>query len=146
MQDEPSASEDATARESAVDATDLHTEHGAMSPLQDLNYLGIPYSQIIDKYWELFYQGQTPVKSNRDTLTYELANVMKHICGFDRGVLARVIPCYDGFPEVEKMKCIDSALSGKRTQMPKRLREVLLSLRQDQLRSSSDPNSPLGEM
>jgi len=146
VQDEPPVSEDATARESAVDATDSHTEYGAMSPIQDLNYLGIPYSQIIDKYWELFYQGQTPVKSNRDTLTYELANVMKHICGFDRGVLARVIPCYDGFPEVEKMKCIDSALSGKRTQMPKRLREVLLSLRQDQLRNSSDPNSPLWEM
>lgn len=99
----------------------------------EASYLGIPYSCIIDKYWELFYDGNTPVMSNRDTLTYELANVMKHICGFDRQMLAEVIPCYDGFPVAEKMKCIDSALSGKRTQMPKRLREVLEALHRQQL-------------
>ena len=93
--------------------------------VEEERYLGIPYPQIIAKYWEMFYQGQTPVRSNRDTLTFELANVMKHICGFDRELLRRVIPSYDGFPEVEKMKCIDSALSGKRTQMPRRLKEVL---------------------
>lgn len=96
----------------------------------DDHYLGIPYASIIAKYWEMYYSGQTPVKSNRDSLTYELANVMKHICGFDRELLRRVIPCYDGFPEAEKMKCIDSALSGKRTQMPRRLREVLSNLTQ----------------
>jgi len=102
------------------------------------SYLGIPYADIIAKYWELFYDGKTPVESNRDTLTYELANVMKHICGFNRQQLDEVIPCYDGFPEAEKMKCIDSALSGKRTQMPKRLREVLDSLRSQVLNASSD--------
>ncbi len=108
-------------------------------------YLGTPYSTIIDKYWELFYNGQTPVKSNRDTLTYELANVMKHICGFDRELLARVIPCYDGFPEAEKMKCIDSALSGKRTQMPKRLKEVLYDIQRSMLISGGQ-GSPIGEL
>lgn len=93
------------------------------------NYCGIPYADIIDKYWELHNGGQTPITSNRDTLTYELANSLKHICGFDRQLLDRVIPCYDGFPEAEKLKCIDSALGGKRTQMPKKLVEVLNALR-----------------
>lgn len=105
----------------------------ALKPETQETYLGIPYSVIISKYWELFYDGHEPMTSNRDTLTYELANVLKHICGFDRNLLASVIPCYDGFPETEKMKCIDSALSGKRTQMPKRLREVLNALRQQMM-------------
>lgn len=108
-------------------------------------YLGISYEDIIDKYWELFYGGKTPVKSNRDTLTYELANVLKHICGFDRQLLAEVIPCYDGFPEVEKMKCIDSALSGKRTQMPKRLRDVLEALHREQLISGENTTTGIFE-
>lgn len=101
--------------------------------VEEPSYLGIPYSAIIDRYWQLYYGGHTPVKSNRDTLTYELANVMKHICAFDRDMLDRVIPRYDGFGEQEKLKCIDSALSGKRTQMPRRLREVLESLRSDKM-------------
>lgn len=69
-----------------------------------------------------------PVKSNRNTLTFELAVNLRHICGFDRQLMARVIPCYDGFPEAEKMACIDSALAEKRTQMPRRLRDVLALL------------------
>ena len=88
----------------------------------DLNYLGIPYDKIIQKWWELYNDGQTPVKSNRDVLTFELAVNLRHIAGFDRETLDKVIPCYDGFPHDQKMKCIDSALGEKRTQMPKRLR------------------------
>ena len=85
----------------------------------------MPYQQIIDKWWELYNGGQTPVKSNRDTLTYELAVNLRHICGFDRQLMRQVIPCYDGFPEAERDKCIDSALETRRTQMPRRLREAL---------------------
>jgi hypothetical protein len=65
------------------------------------------------------------VKSNRDVLTFELAVNLRHICGFDRALLDKVIPCYDGFPQEQKMKCIDSALAERRTQMPKRLKDVL---------------------
>ena len=109
---------------------------------EEKNYLGIPYGEIIGKYWEMFYGGEEPVKSNRDTLTYELANVLKHICGYDRGLLAEVIPCYDGFPEAEKMKCIDSALSGKRTQMPRRLRDVLAALRAQAINGNGGIEKP----
>ena len=98
-----------------------------------LKYLGIPYSDIIRKWWELYNDSQEPVRSNRNTLTFELAVNLRHICGFDRQLLDRVIPCYDGFPETEKLACIDSALSEKRTQMPKRLKDVLLAIRQERM-------------
>ena len=103
----------------------------------DLNYLGISYDKIIQKWWELYNDGQTPVKSNRDVLTFELAVNLRHIAGFDRETLDKVIPCYDGFPHDQKMKCIDSALSEKRTQMPKRLRDVLTELKKEILRNDN---------
>ena len=96
-------------------------------------YLGIPYALIIDKWWAMYNDGHTPVKSNRNTLTFELAVNLRHICGFDRGLLNRIIPCYDGFSEQEKGACIDSALAEKRTQMPKRLKDLLLAVRQESM-------------
>ena len=96
-------------------------------------YNGIPYSSIISKWWELYNEGREPVKSNRDVLTFELAVNLRHICGFDRALMDRIIPCYDGFPQAQKMKCIDSALAEKRTQMPKRLKDVLYEVRRDMM-------------
>ena len=98
-----------------------------------LSYLGIPYEDIIRKWWSMYNDGCEPVKSNRNTLTFELAVNLRHICGFDRQLLDSIIPCYDGFPEAEKLACIDSALGEKRTQMPKRLKDVLLAIRQERL-------------
>ena len=92
-------------------------------------YLGIPYAHIIRRWWELHYGGQEPVRSNRNTLTFELACALRHITGFSRELLDRIIPCYDGFPEQEKLTCIDSALKEKITRMPPRLHQVLLSIR-----------------
>ena len=98
------------------------------------DYLGIPYSEIILKWWQMYNDGQEPMRSNRNTLTFELAVNLRHICGFDRNLLAQVIPCYDGFPEQEKMACINSALNEKITQMPKRLKDVLAAIRQEKLK------------
>ena len=108
----------------------------AASAAQD-NYLGIPYGEIIKKWWQLYNDGQEPMRSNRNTLTFELAVNLRHICGFDRNLLAQIIPCYDGFPEQEKMACINSALNEKITQMPKRLKDVLAALRQEKLKLGS---------
>ena len=98
------------------------------------DYLGIPYSEIIQKWWQMFNDGHEPMRSNRNTLTFELAVNLRHICGFDRNLLAQVIPCYDGFPEQEKMACINSALNEKITQMPKRLKDVLAAIRQERMK------------
>ena len=98
------------------------------------DYLGIPYSKIISKWWQMYNDGHEPVRSNRNTLTFELAVNLRHICGFDRSLMAQIIPCYDGFPEQEKMACINSALNEKITQMPKRLKDVLAAIRQERMK------------
>ena len=97
------------------------------------DYEGIAYDRIIKKWWEMYNGGKEPVTNNRDVLTFELAVNLRHICGFKRSLMAQVIPCYDGFPVAQKMKCIDSALAEKRTQMPKRLRDVLEAVRCDMM-------------
>lgn len=98
------------------------------------DYLGIPYSEIISKWWQMYNDGHEPVRSNRNTLTFELAVNLRHICGFDRSLMAQIIPCYDCFPEQEKMACINSALNEKITQMPKRLKDVLAAIRQERMK------------
>ena len=101
------------------------------------DYLGIPYSEIIRKWWQMYNDGQEPMRSNRNTLTFELAVNLRHICGFDGNLMAQIIPCYDGFSEQEKMACIKSALGEKLTQMPKRLKDVLSALRQEKLKQAT---------
>ena len=106
----------------------------APSSSSSADYLGIPYSEIIRKWWQMYNDGHEPVLSNRNTLTFELAVNLRHICGFDGNLMAQIIPCYDGFSEQEKMACIKSALGEKLTQMPKRLKDVLSALRQEKLK------------
>lgn len=113
-------------------STSQHTT-STSTPQHTTSYLGIPYADIIRKWWAMYNDSQEPVRSNRNTLTFELAVNLRHICGFDRQLLDSIIPCYDGFPEAEKLACIDSALSEKRTQMPKRLKDVLLALRHERI-------------
>ena len=123
-------------KNSRISSSAASTAASAASAAQD-NYLGIPYGEIIKKWWQMYNDGQEPMRSNRNTLTFELAVNLRHICGFDRNLLAQIIPCYDGFPEQEKMACINSALNEKITQMPKRLKDVLAALRQEKLKLGS---------
>ena len=77
------------------------------------DYKGILYSDILRKYWELFNDGKESMKGDRDTLTYQLACDLRHICDRNANWLDQVIPCYDGFPLEEKRKKILSALQAK---------------------------------
>ena len=122
---------------SAASASAASTSSTSTTSAAQDNYLGIPYGEIIKKWWQLYNDGQEPMRSNRNTLTFELAVNLRHICGFDRNLLAQIIPCYDGFPEQEKMACINSALNEKITQMPKRLKDVLAALRQEKLKQGA---------
>ena len=121
----------------ASSASPSAASSASTSSVSQDNYLGIPYGEIIKKWWQMYNDGQEPMRSNRNTLTFELAVNLRHICGFDRNLLAQIIPCYDGFPEQEKMACINSALNEKITQMPKRLKDVLAALRQEKLKQGS---------
>lgn len=126
----------ATSASAASTSSTASTAASTTSAAQD-NYLGIPYGEIIKKWWQMYNDGQEPMRSNRNTLTFELAVNLRHICGFDRNQLAQIIPCYDGFPEQEKMACINSALNEKITQMPKRLKDVLSAIRQERMKQGN---------
>lgn len=122
---------------SATSASAASTSSTSTASAAQDNYLGIPYGEIIKKWWQMYNDGQEPMRSNRNTLTFELAVNLRHICGFDRNQLAQIIPCYDGFPEQEKMACINSALNEKITQMPKRLKDVLSAIRQERMKQGN---------
>lgn len=130
------ASASAASTSSTASTAAASTAASTTSAAQD-NYLGIPYGEIIKKWWQMYNDGQEPMRSNRNTLTFELAVNLRHICGFDRNLLAQIIPCYDGFPEQEKIACINSALNEKITQMPKRLKDVLSVIRQERMKQGN---------
>ena len=94
------------------------------------DYHGILFKDIIRKYWELWNEGKEPVEGDRDTLTYQLACDLRHICGRNADWLDEVIPCYDRFPQEEKRKKIESALQAKSEGMPYRLKQVLQALKE----------------
>ena len=93
------------------------------------DYHGIPFTEILKKYWELHNEGKEPVEGDRDTLTFQLASDLRHICGRNADWLDQVIPCYDNFPQEEKRKKIESALTLKMEGMPYRLKQVLQALK-----------------
>ena len=125
--DDETKTEEAKTSKSQGETTDEEASE-AEGPLC---YKGIPYDRIIEKWWDLYNDGEHPIRSNRNTLTFELAVNLRNICDSDPQLLDRIIPCYDEFPEAEKMACIRSALGEKKTQMPKRLKDVLTAVRQD---------------
>ena len=89
------------------------------------SYHGIPFAEILKKYWEVNNGGFEPTEGDRDTLTFQLACDLRHICGRNADWLDQVIPCYDGFTPEEKRQKIANALASKYEGMPQRLKNVL---------------------
>ena len=102
------------------------------------DYHGIPFADIIRKYWELNNHGFEPTQGDRDTLTYQLACDLRHICARNFEWLDQVIPCYDGFPLEEKRAKIKSALSSEFNGFPLRLRNVLNALQMEDVRGKME--------
>ena len=127
------------------DRPNVHTaeSNAPTSTKLSKDYDGLPYADIIKKWWDMYNDGKEPVEKNRDSLTYELALNLRHICGFNRDLMGEVIPCYDRFPQTQKMKCIDSALAAKRTQMPERLKDVLFEVRRDRMNGANNLDNDL---
>ena len=100
------------------------------SPISPL-YNGIPYSEIISKYWELYNFGKLPTMGDRNVKTFELAVTLRAICNYSLPQLEAVIPRYDNFPEQEWRTTLESALKEPRKGMPYRLRQVLLAIQSD---------------
>ncbi|MCR5243056.1 MAG: DUF3987 domain-containing protein [Prevotella sp.] len=103
-----------------------HESTKSVSPASfPTHYHGIPFTDIIRKYWEVNNRGFEPTRGDRDTLTYQLACDLRHICGRSFEWLDQVIPCYDGFPLEEKRAKIRSALASEFNGFPQRLRNTL---------------------
>ena len=94
-------------------------------------YHGIPFTEILKKYWEVNNRGFEPTEGDRDTLTYQLACDLRHICGKNADWLDQVIPCYDGFTPEEKRQKIQSALNSELEAFPARLRNTLSAFTMD---------------
>ena len=101
------------------------------------DYNGIPYADIIAKYWELFNNGHQPVEGDRNALTFELAVTIRSICGYSLERLIQVIPNYwkktDGTcsqeDQAEWRQTIENALKEPRKGMPYRLKQVLQAMK-----------------
>ena len=108
-------------------------------------YHGIPFERILKKYWEVNNQGYEPTEGDRDTLTYQLACDLRHICAKNADWLDQVIPCYDGFTPEEKRAKIKSALSSEYNGFPLRLRNVLNCLATDNRTDKTESAADNGE-
>ena len=106
----------------------------------EAKYNGIPYADIIAKYWELFNDGKEPVEGDRNALTFELAVTIRSICGYSLEKLMQVVPnywakkCTEGSVPLctEWRKTLENALKEPRKGMPYRLKQVLQSLKSQQ--------------
>jgi len=105
------------------------------------DYNGIPFADIIAKYWELFNDGKEPVEGDRNALTFELAVTIRSICGYSLERLMQVIPNYWAKPDgtctqedlTEYRQTLENALNKKpREGMSYRLKQVLQALKSQQ--------------
>ena len=69
----------ATSSPASSSASPSAASSSTSSSVSQDNYLGIPYGEIIKKWWQLYNDGQEPMRSNRNTLTFELAVNLRHI-------------------------------------------------------------------
>ena len=113
----------------SADTNAIEAPSGAVGGAYPKDYHGIPFDEILRKYWEVNNNGFEPTEGDRDTLTFQLASDLRHICGRSFEWLDQVIPCYDNFPLDEKRQKIRNALQSKYEGMPQRLRDTLAALR-----------------
>ena len=107
----------------------------------DARYNGVLFSDIIQKYWEMFNDGKVPSEGDRNALTFELAVTLRSICGYSMEKLLSVIPNYweSKTPEgevfcspddlAEYQKTLENALKEPRKGMSYRLKQVLAALK-----------------
>ena len=96
-----------------------------------LEYNGLPYADIVRKYWELFNGGKEPSDGDRNVLTFELAVTLRSICDYSLEKLMQVVPNYWHSDEAaeEWRKTLENALKEPRKGMPYRLKQVLSALK-----------------
>ena len=103
------------------------------------SYNGIPFTDIIAKYWEMFNGGKVPNVGDRNAHTFDLALTLRSICGYNLERMMQVIPNYWTAPDgtctadekAEYQQTLANALKEPRKGMPLRLKQVLQALKSD---------------
>ncbi len=105
----------------------------------DAKYRGFLYSDIIEKFWELYYGGKTPVIGDRNAMTFELAVNIRSICAYSLPAMMAVIPNFwakdDGTcstkDAAEYRQTLENALKEPKKGMSYRMKQVLQALKTD---------------
>jgi len=97
-----------------------HQESSSISPesnsgitAADLQYRGIPYSDIVSQLLLSIGAADGAEQGERNTVYFTLANYMRYICDFDAALILRILPDF-GLPEPERRQVIASAIGRPR--------------------------------
>ena len=107
----------------------LSTDSQLSTLNSQLSYNGIPYADIVRKYWEMFNEGKEPMEGDRNVKTFELAVTLRSICDYSLEKMMQIVPNYWGDNQEEWRKTLENALKEPRKGMPYRLRQVLAALK-----------------
>ena len=136
-------SQDAVTVLQCYSSNDDTSQPSAISPQPSVaydekaEYNGVLYTDIVEKYWEMFNDGKTPSDGDRNVLTFELAVTLRSICDYSLEKMLTVIPHYWKNPDgtcthedlAEWRRTIESALKEPKKGMPYRVRQVLKALK-----------------
>jgi len=124
------------------------SEASASDSASTILYQGFSISEIISKYIELFWNGETPNVGARNGRTFEFAAHFRTICDFSQQRLEAITPRWANFPEQEWRQTIANALKEPRKGISYRINQVISALRSEQKiqatggTSSKAPESP----
>ena len=105
-----------------------------------LEYRGIPYSSIINRWWEL--NGGEPQEGERNVKLYQLAVNLRSICDNNKALLLKIVPRL-GLDEGELRGIVDSACKEIPKGISKMMKEVIDSIQNIQSLNDSDiPDEP----
>ncbi len=112
--------------------------HAPEPPKQELRFKGIPYSSIIQEYWNR--TGGEPQEGERNVKLHKLAVNLRAICDNKREVLMQVMPRY-GLTDAELLSIVESACK-EPTKGSKMMEQIVASFNLSKEEESGAANVP----
>ena len=102
---------------------DITTQDSKLLSLNSqLEYKGIPYAEIIDKWWQ--QNGGAPEIGERNVKLHKLAVHLRGICDNDKALLLKIMPRF-GLSESEIQSIVESACQEQPKAITKAMKQVL---------------------
>ena len=113
---------------------------GGVSFESSLQYRNIPYSSIVNRWWEL--NGGEPQEGERNVKLYQLAVNLRSICDNNKALLLKIMPRL-GLDESELRGIVDSACKEIPKGISKAMKEVIDSIQNIENQDDADiPEEP----